>query len=136
MDAKKNLQKSLFDGHIVRFVFIGGLLTGLVSVIYIVLASYSGLHHSVSILAATVIASCLGYFLHSIFTFRGYGNRDRPADRFARFISTNFFGYLINTTAAYIMIDFCKLPVWSPIIIFTIFTPIMSFLFNKYWVFK
>ena len=136
MHAKKNLQKSLCDGHIVRFVFIGGLLTGLVSVIYIVLASYSGLHHSLSILAATVIASCLGYFLHSIFTFRGYGNRDRQADRFARFISTNFFGYLINTAAAYIMIDICKLPVWSPIIIFTIFTPIMSFLFNKYWVFK
>lgn len=136
MQIIKKVQKSLFKGHIIRFVFVGGLLTGLVSVIYIILASYFGLHHSVSILAATVIASCFGYFLHSMFTFRGYGNRDRPADRFARFITTNLFGYSINAVAVYVMIDFAKLPVWSPIIIFTLFTPIMSFFFNKYWVFK
>ena len=136
MQIIKKVQKSLFKGHIIRFVFVGGLLTGLVSVIYLILASYFGLHHSVSILAATVIASCFGYFLHSMFTFRGYGNRDRPADRFARFITTNLFGYSINAVAVYVMIDFAKLPVWSPIIIFTLFTPIMSFFFNKYWVFK
>ena len=125
MQIIKKVQKSLFKGHIIRFVFVGGLLTGLVSVIYLILASYFGLHHSVSILAATVIASCFGYFLHSMFTFRGYGNRDRPADRFARFITTNLFGYSINAVAVYVMIDFAKLPVWSPIIIFTLFTPIM-----------
>ena len=136
MQIIKKVHKSLFKGHIIRFVFVGGLLTGLVSVIYIILASYFGLHHSVSILAATVIASCFGYFLHSMFTFRGYGNRDRPADRFARFITTNLFGYSINAVAVYVMIDFAKLPVWSPIVIFTLFTPIMSFFFNKYWVFK
>ena len=136
MQIIKKVKKSLFKGHIIRFVFVGGLLTGLVSVIYIILASYFGLHHSVSILAATVIASCFGYFLHSMFTFRGYGNRDRPADRFARFITTNLFGYSINAVAVYVMIDFAKLPVWSPIVIFTLFTPIMSFFFNKYWVFK
>ena len=132
----KRLPKSMFDGHIVRFIFVGGLLTGLVSAIYIVLASYFGLHHSISILAATVIASCFGYFFHSMFTFRGYGNRDRPANRFARFISTNLLGYLINAAAVFIMIDIGKLPIWSPIIIFTFFTPIISFFFNKYWVFK
>ena len=136
MQNIKTLRKSIFDGHVIRFVFIGGLLTGLVSTIYIVLTSYFGQHHSVSILAATVIASCFGFFLHSMFTFRGYGKRDRPADRFVRFVSTNLFGYLINAAAVYIMIDIAKLPVWSPIIMFTFFTPIISFLFNKYWVFK
>ena len=136
MKIIKQLQKSPFNIHIIRFVFIGGLLTGLVSAIYIVLASYFGLHHSVSILVATVIASCLGYFLHSMFTFRGYGSRDRQAGRFARFVSTNLFGYLINAAAVYIMIDIVKLPLWSPIIIFSFLTPIISFFFNKYWVFK
>lgn len=132
----KKFRESLFNGHIIRFAFIGGLLTGLVSGIYIVLVSYFGLHHSISILAATVIASCFGYFLHSFFTFRGYGNRDKPVDRFFRSISTNLFGYLINAAAVYIMIDIGKLPVWSPVIIFTFFTPLISFFFNKYWVFK
>ena len=129
-------QKCLFGSHIIRFVFVGGMLTGLVSAIYIVLASYFGLHHSISILAATIIASCFGYFFHSMFTFRGYGNRDRPADRFVRFISTNLLGYLINAAAVFIMIDIGNLPVWSPIFIFVLLTPIISFLFNKYWVFK
>lgn len=136
MQILKKLQKSLFNGYIIRFAFVGGLLTGLVSVIYIILASYLGLHHSVSILAATVIASCFGYSLHSMFTFRGHGSRERPADRFARFMTTNLLGYLINAVAVYVMIDIGKLPVWSPIIIFTFFTPAISFLVNKYWVFK
>jgi putative flippase GtrA len=136
MQILKKLRDSLFHGHIVRFIFVGGLLTGLVSIIYFILASYFGLHHSISILAATVIASCFGYFFHSAFTFRGYGSRERPADRFARFITTNLFGYSINAFAVYLMIDVNKLPVWSPIIIFTFFTPLISFFFNKYWVFK
>lgn len=136
MQTIKNLQKALFDGHIIRFFFVGGLLTVLVSAVYIVLASYIGLHHSISILAATIIVSCFGYFFHSMFTFRGYGDRDRPANRFTRFISTNLLGYLINAAAVFIMIDIGNLPVWSPIIIFVCFTPIISFVLNKYWVFK
>jgi putative flippase GtrA len=121
--------------QLARFVIAGAALTLLVSLIYLLAITVIHLSPALSLTVATLIASVAGYFAHGAFSFRGFGMRDRAPVRFARFLTTNGIGYLLNLAFVFVLVGWARLPEWAPIIAFCTITPLVSFTLNRTWVF-
>lgn len=118
-----------------RFGIAGVGLTLLVSALYLIALEFTFLSPALALTMATVLASIPGYFVHSSFSFRGFGMRNRAPVRFVRFLITNSVGYVLNLAFVFAMIDLAQLPEWTPIIAFCAITPLVSFMLNRHWVF-
>ncbi len=121
--------------QLLRFGIAGAGLTLLVSVLYLIALEFTVFSPALALTIATLLASIAGYFVHSSFSFRGFGMRDRPTMRFVRFLINNGVGYLLNLAFVFAMVDFAHLPEWTPIIAFCAITPLVSFMLNRHWVF-
>lgn len=122
--------------QLVRFGISGVVLTLFVSAIYLALLAHSRFSPGSALTIATLLASVVGFFMHSTFSFRGFGSRGRPMFRFARFLAINLFGYGLNLSFVYLLVGFAGLPDWTPVVLFCSFTPTISFMLNRRWVFQ
>lgn len=123
-------------GQFVRFGVTGVLLTALVSGIYWLCIRLFEADPRVALVIGTVIATIVGYFAHGAFSFRGHGARDRGGVRFGRFLLTNVIGLLLNYLYVEILVRQWMLPEWSPIPLFFVMTPALTFFLNRMWVFR
>lgn len=121
--------------QLMRFGISGAALTLLVSLLYLAGIAIPGVPPALSLTVATLLASIVGYFVHSGFSFRGHGARNQPALRFTRFLVTNGLGYLMNLGFVFLLVHVAGLPEWTPIIPFCVVTPLVSFFLNRTWVF-
>lgn len=121
--------------QVVRFGISGLALTAFVSASYYLQVTYIAIAPALALTLATLVASVIGYFVHGRFSFRAHGTREKPAERFVRFLITNGIGYLLNLAFVFALIDLMHLPKWAPMIGFCLITPAVSFVFNRYWVF-
>lgn len=120
----------------VRFGISGLALTAFVSAAYYFQITLTPISPAMALTVATLVASVIGYSVHSQFSFRAHGTREKPARRFVRFLTTNGLGYLLNLAFVFVLIDLMRLPEWTPMIGFCLVTPAASFGLNRYWVFK
>lgn len=118
-----------------RFGGIGLALTGIMSGCYLVFEKSSHFSAGSAVIIATVIATIIGYFSHSAVSFRGFGARDQQGVRFGRFVITNTIGLLLNYLFVKILVDMFGWESWSPIPLFVLLTPTVTFLLNRNWVF-
>lgn len=118
-----------------RFGISGLALTALVSALYYLQVLYLAVSPAAALTVATLIASALGFLVHSQFSFRAHGSRENPARRMFRFLVTNGVGYLLNLAFVFVLIDVLRLPTWTPILGFCLVTPAVSFVLNRQWVF-
>lgn len=122
-------------GQLVRFGLTGGLLTILVAGGYWVLATPFMVEPLLSMTIAFLIVTGIGYLLHSNFSFRGHGSRDRAAVRTARFFTVNILGFLTNQFFVWLLVKHMGGPTWWPIPFIVFITPILTFTLNRKWVF-
>lgn len=122
-------------GQLVRFGLTGLLLTLLVAGGYWLLAEYGGVEPKLSMTINYVVFTALGYLLHSRFSFRGHGSRDRPHLRTARFLTVNTTGFLLNQLFVWLLVDHMGGPTWWPVIPIVFVTPFVTFALNRRWVF-
>lgn len=129
----------IFSNHplwqMARFGVIGGLLTLMVSALYLVGVQWAHMSPQLALTLATILASVIGFFAHGSISFRGHGERDRLMVRMARSGVTNFAGFLLNMGFVFAMVDVAHLPKWTPTIPFCFVTPLLSFVLNRKWVF-
>jgi len=123
-------------GQAFRFGLTGGLLTLLVAGGYWILADVFHVEPMLSMTINYVIFSALGYVLHSRFSFRGHGPRDKPAMRTARFFTVNTLGFLANQFFVWFLVKHLGGPVWWSVIPITFVTPLLTFALNRRWVFS
>ena len=119
----------------VRFGIAGLALTALVSAVYYAQVIYLAVLPAIALTIATLVASAVGFLVHSQFSFRAHGTRENPAKRMFRFLVTNGLGYLLNLAFVFVLIDLMHLPTWTPMIGFCLVTPAVSFVLNRRWVF-
>ena len=127
-------QSSLL-GQMIRFGLTGGLLTLLVAGGYWMLADLFGVEPMLSMTLNYLVFTCLGYFLHSRFSFRGHGARDRPHLRTARFLTVNTTGFAANQFFIWLLVKQLGGPVWWSVVPIVLVTPLLTFTLNRRWVF-
>lgn len=121
--------------QLVRFGLTGGLLTLLVAGGYWILADGFGVEPMLSMTINYLLFTGLGYFLHSRWSFKGHGSRDRPAARTARFFTVNTTGFLLNQFFVWLLVKHLGGPVWWSVIPVVLVTPVVTFSLNRRWVF-
>lgn len=132
----QRLSRNPAIAQLVRFGVAGVLLTVLVSVLYWVLATPLGIEARLASTLAYLLVVGLGYILHSRYSFRGHGGRDRPAVRTARFFVTSFIGYLMNLGFVWLLVTHLGMATWWPILGFLFVTPLVTFVLNRRWTFS
>ena len=122
-------------GQVIRFGLTGGVLTVLVAGGYWVLATPFHVEPMTAMTIAFLVATGIGYLLHSKFSFRGHGSRDRSATRTLRFFTVNVLGFLSNQFFIWLLVKQLHGPTWWPIPFIIFVTPILTFTLNRKWVF-
>jgi putative flippase GtrA len=121
--------------QMVRFGLTGGLLTLLVAGGYWVVATFFGVEPMLSMTLNYLVFTALGYVLHSNFSFRGHGARDKQAVRTMRFFTVNTTGFLVNQFFVWLLVKQLHGPTWWPVIPIICVTPLLTFSLNRRWVF-
>lgn len=122
-------------GQLVRFALTGGLLTVLVAGGYWMVATWGGVDPMLSLTLVYIVFTGLGYLLHSRFSFRGHGERDRAGIRALRFLIVNGTGFAANQFFVWLLVERMGGPTWWPVVPILFVTPFLTFALNRRWVF-
>ncbi|WP_219892591.1 GtrA family protein [Aquisediminimonas profunda] len=128
-------ERSILIGQIFRFVLTGGFLTVSVAAGYWAVTEFLHVAPMTSMTLVYLTFTGIGYLLHSRFSFRGYGARDRAPVRTARFFTVNTIGFVANQFFVWFLTSFLGGPSWWPVIPVCLVTPILTFSLNRRWVF-
>ncbi len=133
-------RKPLADGdlraQITRYVVSGGALTLLYSAIYWICAVSIGIAALIANSIAFVATTAAGFIIHSRWSFRGHGSRNRPALIWGRFFAVNIGGFALNSLWVWLIVERAGLdPAW-PLIPIAFVTPWLSFYCNRRWTFR
>jgi putative flippase GtrA len=126
---------SALVGQLVRFGVTGVLLTLLVAGGYWLIAGLTAIHEMVALTMSYLVFTPLGYLLHSRWSFKGHGARDKAAARGARFFTVNTSGFLLNQFFVWFLVRHLGGPIWWSVIPIVLFTPLVTFSLNRRWVF-
>ena len=128
-------QRRVLIGQIFRFGLSGGVLTLFVAGGYWAVATWLHVDPNLSLLLVFIVAAVLGYVLHSEFSFRGHGARDRAHIRPFRFVVTTTLGSVANQFLVWLLVKQMGGPTWWPVIPIVFVSPILTFTLNRRWVF-
>lgn len=121
--------------QLVRFGLAGVLLTLLVAGGYWIVATVLHVEPMIAFTLNFLVFTGLGYVLHSRFSFRGHGARDKTAQRTARFFMVNTLGFLTSQFFIWLLVKELGGPVWWSLIPIVFVTPLLTFSLNRWWVF-
>jgi len=123
-------------GQLIRFGIAGGISTVIYSAVYLPLAHYVFPELAVAAVPfAFAVAVTAGFFLHSMWSFKGHGSRDNSGRQHAKFVAVQGFGLLLNALFTWVIADLMHQPNWVPLIPVVLVTPIATFALNRQWVF-
>ena len=122
-------------GQVIRFGISGVGLTVFVAVGYWAIAEFADVDPNVALLIAFAFAVVLGYFVHSRWSFKGHGSREKPHLRTIRFFITTGLGFLSNQFFVWFFVKHLAGPTWWAIPPIVLVTPILTFTLNRRWVF-
>ncbi|MCW2367227.1 putative flippase GtrA [Sphingobium sp. B7D2B] len=126
----------MIGGQLVRYALTGGFVTALQAGVYWVLAQLLGVHPQLANVCGYLVAVATGYVLHGRFTFRGHGKRDRPVAQAVRFGIVSLLSLALNAFWVWLCVERLMLPLWSPIPLMGVITPVLVFTLNRQWVFR
>jgi putative flippase GtrA len=121
--------------QLLRYAIAGFGVTQFAAAIYSVLVLYFGVAPLEANVASTACGLCAGYLVHSRWSFAG-GAESAEHAKIARFLVTALVGFLVNSIWVWLLVTVVKLPPLAPLPLMMFATPWVSFLLNRYWVFK
>jgi putative flippase GtrA len=122
--------------QMIRFGLTGGLLSALVAGGYWAVAALVEVEPMLALTLNYLAFTPLGYILHSRFSFKGHGSRDRAGARKVRFFVINTFGFLLNQFFVWYLVKHLGGPIWWSVIPILFFTPLVTFSVQRQWVFS
>jgi putative flippase GtrA len=114
------------------YALVGGGAWGTQTLSFIIGVHFA-IFPSVSMIIGNFLGMFVSYFGHTIFTFRKSHKFSRS--EFTKFIVTSAIGFIINVGSVRFIIKVLELEPYYAIIP-TVFTPLITFLINKFWAFK
>lgn len=128
--------RAALHGEIFRYVLTGGFVTALQAATYWSLARFLLAHPQIANGCGYLVAVASGYVLHGRFTFRGHGTHGAPVSRAARFVIVSLISLGLNAFWVWLCVQALDLPLWSPIPLMGLVTPMLVFVLNRQWVFR
>jgi putative flippase GtrA len=122
--------------QMIRFGVTGGLLSVLVAGGYWAVASFIRVEPMLSLTLNYLAFTPLGYILHSRWSFKGHGGRDRAGMRKLRFFVINTFGFVLNQFFVWYLVKHLGGPIWWSVIPILFVTPLVTFSVQRQWVFS
>ena len=83
-----------------------------------------------------VMATGVGYILHSRWSFRGHEAQGPATARTARFFIVNTLGFATNQFFVWLLVIRLGGPTWWPVLPILFVTPLLTFALNRQWVFR
>jgi putative flippase GtrA len=120
--------------QLMRYILAGLLVTQLAALVYSMLV----LQHVSPYLANAGSTACglvAGYAIHSRWSFKD-GRKDSETLQLGRFLTASAVAFAINSFWIWLTVRQLGLPPLAPVPLMMAATPILSFLLNRYWVFK
>jgi putative flippase GtrA len=130
----KEASRSQLLWQVVRFGLVGGFVTALGAVVYLV-AAYAGVPPLLANLLNYLVAMAAGFVLHSKVSFRGHGARDNVVKRSGRFVVVSLISLALNSFFVWAMTGPLGWPLWSPVLTMIFVVPVVTFTLQRKWVF-
>ncbi|WP_338057227.1 GtrA family protein [Sphingomonas corticis] len=124
--------------QLVRFGIAGGITTLIYCVVYLPLTAWV-LPHAQAVYAVPpsfAVAVTCGFFLHSRFSFRGHGTRAPGLSQQAKFVAVQATGMALNAIVTWVGTAKLGLAPWVPLLPAIVLATMLTFLLNRYLVFK
>lgn len=130
------LQRSGVLAQLVRFGIAGVVSTLIYAAVYMPLATWVFPNLAVAAVPfAFLVAVTCGFFMHSMWSFKGHGSRDNSGRQHLKFLLVQGFGLLLNALFTWVLADLMHYPDWVPLIPIVTITPLATFALNRQWVF-
>ena len=125
-------------GQLVRFGIAGGLSSIVYSLVYLPLTHYvfPGARAVLAVPFAFVVAVTVGFFLHSKWSFKDHGTRQAGFGQHAKFACAQASGLALNAVITWIGTALLHLSPWVPLIPAIFLAAIVTFVLNRFWVFR
>ena len=119
--------------QLLRFLVSGALVTLLGVAVYALVALVLRWHPQIGNLFAYAVAMATGYWMHSRWSFRDHGERDRSTA--VKFVIVSLISLGLNSLWVSLITGPLGLgPAW-PIVPMLFVTPAVTFVLNRQWVF-
>jgi len=121
--------------QLLRYAFAGFCVTQFAACVYSTCVFFA---HVDPLLANVLSTGCglfAGYLVHSRWSFAAAGDGNE-AWQAGRFLLASAIAFLVNTVWVWLFVKKLHLPPLTPVPLMMFATPWMSFLLNRYWVFK
>lgn len=126
-------------GQLLRYGITGGGVTLVSTFVYWFCARRDGplaMPPLRANLIAYLVAVCIGYVVHSRYSFRDHGARDNPARTSFRFAVVSLVSLALNSFWVWLLVHALHGATWWPIPLMVLATPLAIFWLNRNWVFE
>jgi putative flippase GtrA len=122
--------------QLVRYGIAGVGVTAVNILVYHLALDVLAWSPNLSWLLGFIAAFIVGYPVHSQYSFRGHGQRDKDWRSRLRFLIVSLGGFALNSFWVWSLVVFLKLPEWAPDFPVVMVTPLVAFYINRKWVFE
>ncbi len=124
-------------GQLVRFGIAGGISTVIYAAVYLPLTHwiFPGKLAVYAVPFAFAVAVTAGFFLHSRFSFRGHGSRQRGGMQQLKFVLVQASGVGLNALITWVGTAIMGYPAWAPLLPAVLVATIFTFILNRWLVF-
>lgn len=133
--SERALPRTDWHGQVVRYFISGGALVAFYSAIYWTGAAMLGIPALIANTIAFMATMVTGWVVHSRWSFRGHGRRDRPLTAFSRFLAINLAGYALNSFWVWLIVERLQGSVTASLVPIALVTPWLMFWANRRWTF-
>ena len=121
--------------QLMRYAIAGFCVTQFAAAVYSTVIFLSRLDPLIANAISTAFGLCAGYFAHSRWSF-AVGNSDNERMQIGRFLLASLIAFLINSFWIWLLVKILLLSPYAPVPLMMVATPCISFLLNRYWVFR
>lgn len=121
--------------QLIRYAFAGLCVTQFAAAVYSGIVLYLQFDPLLANVMSTSCGLGVGYLVHSRWSF-AKGPAANEALQVGRFGIASLIAFLINTTWVWLLTKILHLPPLAPVPLMMVATPWISFLLNRYWVFR
>ena len=130
-----NILASPAARQLVRYAFAGLCVTQFAACVYSAAVLFLRVDPVVANVISTSFGLAAGYLVHSRWSFGGSGTSNQ-AWQVGRFVLASLFAFLVNSIWVLLLTKILRLSPLAPVPLMMFATPWISFLLNRYWVFK
>ena len=121
--------------QLLRYAFAGFCVTQFATSVYSAAVFFLNVDPFTANLLSTGCGLGAGYTVHSRWSFSS-GRAEDEKRQVGRFLFASLFAFLVNSLWVWLFVKVLHLSPLAPVPLMMLATPWMSFLLNRYWVFK